>query len=105
MEDKKPLTNGQANVNGATNGYLNGVSNGAANTHIPIVVKDAVENKTETQEVVKLEQLSLQTPSGNLSVVEATSTGLYDICPECGGASLAYEEGCKKCYSCGYSEC
>jgi len=105
VEDKKPLTNGQANVNGATNGYLNGVSNGAANTHIPIVVKDAVENKTETQEVVKLEQLSLQTPSGNLSVVEATSTGLYDICPECGGASLAYEEGCKKCYSCGYSEC
>jgi len=33
------------------------------------------------------------------------ATGLYDICPECGGASLAYEEGCKKCYACGYSEC
>ena len=29
----------------------------------------------------------------------------YDICPECGEASFAYEEGCKKCYSCGYSEC
>ncbi len=28
-----------------------------------------------------------------------------DICPECGLASLAFEEGCKKCYSCGYSEC
>jgi len=29
----------------------------------------------------------------------------YDICPDCGVASFAYEEGCKKCYSCGYSEC
>lgn len=32
-------------------------------------------------------------------------TNLFDICPECGAGSLAYEEGCKKCYSCGYSEC
>ncbi len=29
----------------------------------------------------------------------------FDICPQCGVASFAYEEGCKKCYSCGYSEC
>jgi ribonucleoside-diphosphate reductase alpha chain len=35
----------------------------------------------------------------------APSTHLYDICPECGSASFAYEEGCKKCYGCGYSEC
>lgn len=28
-----------------------------------------------------------------------------DLCPECGVAALAFEEGCKKCYSCGYSEC
>ena len=29
----------------------------------------------------------------------------FDLCPKCGDAALAYEEGCKKCYSCGYSEC
>jgi len=29
----------------------------------------------------------------------------FDICPKCGDASFAYEEGCKKCYSCAYSEC
>lgn len=29
----------------------------------------------------------------------------YDICPKCGDASLVREEGCKKCYSCGYSLC
>jgi ribonucleoside-diphosphate reductase alpha chain len=28
-----------------------------------------------------------------------------DICPKCGVASFVYEEGCKKCYSCAYSEC
>jgi ribonucleoside-diphosphate reductase alpha chain len=28
-----------------------------------------------------------------------------DLCPECGQASLIYEEGCEKCYSCGYTEC
>ena len=29
----------------------------------------------------------------------------FDICPACGSATLVYEEGCKKCYGCGYSEC
>jgi ribonucleoside-diphosphate reductase alpha chain len=38
-------------------------------------------------------------PSSSLGVK------MFDICPECGTASFAYEEGCKKCYSCGYSEC
>jgi len=36
---------------------------------------------------------------------EALHTNLFDICPECGVNSFAYEEGCKKCYSCGYAEC
>ena len=29
----------------------------------------------------------------------------FDLCPSCGEALLAHEEGCKKCYGCGYSEC
>jgi len=32
-------------------------------------------------------------------------TSAFDICPSCGEATLVHEEGCKKCYSCGYSEC
>jgi len=28
-----------------------------------------------------------------------------DICPSCGNVSLVFEEGCKKCYGCGYSQC
>ena len=28
-----------------------------------------------------------------------------DLCRECGQATFVYEEGCKKCLSCGYNEC
>ncbi len=28
-----------------------------------------------------------------------------DLCPDCGHAALVREEGCRKCYACGYSEC
>jgi len=28
-----------------------------------------------------------------------------DICPVCGNATFMFIEGCKKCYSCGHSEC
>ncbi len=28
-----------------------------------------------------------------------------DLCPECGQATFVMEEGCQKCYSCGYSKC
>jgi len=34
-----------------------------------------------------------------------TNERVGDICPICGNATLVYEEGCQKCYSCGYSEC
>jgi len=28
-----------------------------------------------------------------------------DLCPECGHATVVNEESCRKCYTCGYSEC
>jgi ribonucleoside-diphosphate reductase alpha chain len=44
---------------------------------------------------------------GHSTEVEATQLAfkLGDLCPDCGQASLVEEEGCRKCYSCGYSEC
>ena len=35
----------------------------------------------------------------------AASRTVGDLCKECGQATLIYEEGCKKCVSCGYNEC
>lgn len=34
-----------------------------------------------------------------------STTRMGDLCPECGEASMVNEEGCRKCYSCSYSEC
>lgn len=44
-------------------------------------------------------------PPKNGTIDQAAASGTRDICPSCGEASLVNEEGCKKCYSCGHSEC
>jgi ribonucleoside-diphosphate reductase alpha chain len=36
---------------------------------------------------------------------EISAMRIGDLCPDCGHASLLNVEGCRKCYSCGYSEC
>ena len=46
---------------------------------------------------------------GHAIEAEAESAGqanrIGDLCPECGEAAVVNEEGCRKCYACGYSEC
>lgn len=39
------------------------------------------------------------------SLLQMEKTSFFDICPSCGEATFAHEEGCKKCYGCGFSEC
>ncbi len=91
VEDKLPVSSTiepvEVKTNGAANG--NGLSNGHSSAQAPLLAD------VEPQPV---QQLTIP-PSSN------PSTNLFDICPECGSGSFAYEEGCKKCYSCGYSEC
>jgi ribonucleoside-diphosphate reductase alpha chain len=38
-----------------------------------------------------------------LSMSRVSITG--NLCPHCGCNTMVYEEGCKKCYNCGHSEC
>ncbi len=42
-------------------------------------------------------------PIGLLNMSNLTVTG--NLCPQCGCNTMVYEEGCRKCYSCGHSEC
>jgi len=35
----------------------------------------------------------------------ASAMRIGDLCPECGEAAVVNEEGCRKCYACGFSEC
>ncbi len=85
VEDKTILPDAEQVTNGHTNGIAKvQLSPVAADVEMPVV-----------------NQLSLSVTAS----VSSSSTSLFDICPECGTGSFAYEEGCKKCYSCGYSEC
>jgi len=43
--------------------------------------------------------------SPTISSPETTRMQIGDLCPECGQAAVVNEEGCRKCYACGYSEC
>lgn len=86
VEDKDMTTNG----NGVMDKFVNGnVQNG------PLSNEPQVKEETST-----VSQLSL-----SQTAQAASTTHLFDICPECGAGSLAYEEGCQKCYGCGYSAC
>ncbi len=39
------------------------------------------------------------------AAANAPAPKIGDLCPECGEAAVVNEEGCRKCYACGYSEC
>ena len=52
--------------------------------------------------------------ASNLTVSTASTTSVLslshlsvtgNLCPQCGCNTMVYEEGCRKCYSCGHSEC
>jgi len=43
-------------------------------------------------------------PAAQMPLPAAPHT-IGDLCPECGEASLVNEEGCRKCYACGFSQC
>lgn len=50
--------------------------------------------------------LTLDLSAEQLSIMETKATlARGDLCPECGESTFVLEEGCSKCYSCGYSKC
>ncbi|RLC62576.1 MAG: adenosylcobalamin-dependent ribonucleoside-diphosphate reductase [Chloroflexota bacterium] len=68
--------------------------------------RDRVRSLPDGVAQVLAEHLGMVEPPGEAKMAEQLplfSTG--DLCPECGHATLVNEEGCRKCYACGYSEC
>lgn len=59
------------------------------------ILKDFMDESASMQEAKKNGRPAQQ--SGRLLI--------GDLCPDCGEAALVNEEGCRKCYACGYSEC
>lgn len=81
------------NLTVQANGYTNGHTNGQTNGHR---VPEAVI-APEDSSIKEVQQTQLFAAPQRMVTV--------DLCPSCGEGSLVFEESCKKCYSCGYSEC
>jgi ribonucleoside-diphosphate reductase alpha chain len=47
----------------------------------------------------------VKSPEGASQPPVAGKKSVGDLCKECGQATFIYEEGCKKCLSCGFNEC
>ena len=54
---------------------------------------------------VLAEHLGEAGPEEGATLGAALTKRIGDLCKECGQATFIYEEGCKKCLSCGYNEC
>ena len=67
-----------------------------------------LNGEIKTNGMVK-ESAKLITESTQPSLIQSqavvSQSTSFDICPSCGEVTLVHEEGCKKCYGCGYSEC
>jgi ribonucleoside-diphosphate reductase alpha chain len=75
----------------------------------PDAIGQAIERYLEQKDGVQ-EALPLTQPVtvGQTQMQASADLGSSDFlgaCPDCGSGQLTYEEGCVKCYICGYSEC
>jgi len=80
---------------------------------VPDAVGQAIERYLMEKEGIQ-EALPLTAPAPAAGGTQPEASLSYDsgaqlfdmgTCPECGTGHLAFEEGCKKCHVCGYSEC
>ena len=61
-----------------------------------------VEMKMDATAPARAEATAAMAAPGRYVDENAAALG---ACPSCGASHLAFEEGCKKCYVCGYSDC
>jgi len=72
--------------------------------------KDRVSSLPDAIAKLLAEEFNIIVRANGSNVVnqESNSISYYaqtDMCPDCGNATLVLEEGCAKCYSCGFSKC
>jgi ribonucleoside-diphosphate reductase alpha chain len=54
---------------------------------------------------VEMLESTSASPAEVINENQTVTRAIGELCPECGNASLVSEEGCRKCYSCSFSEC
>ena len=71
---------------------------------LPDGIGQVLEGYLNAKEGIAVEEV--KSNGGSHAPAESTpKMKIGDICPECGEAAVINEEGCRKCYACGYSEC
>ena len=69
------------------------------------LLKEAMEKSAEKMAVENEKRVLAALLDGKVTTTSDRTGMIGDICPECGNASFLNIEGCRKCASCGYSEC
>ena len=69
------------------------------------VLARAARVQTDLDARVLAEHLGHAKAEAEAPAAPAAKLVAGDMCPECGQATFVYEEGCKKCYGCGFNEC
>jgi ribonucleoside-diphosphate reductase alpha chain len=72
---------------------------------LPDAVARALEETFFAQDEQQQLELPMNTPSAPAVPREDGKMTGADMCPSCGTISLIRAEGCRKCLTCGYSEC
>ncbi len=67
--------------------------------------RDRVRSLPDGVAQVLAEDVGLAQPAAEEEKPQTFLFAAGDLCPECGHAALVNEEGCRRCYACGYSEC
>ena len=72
--------------------------------------KSRVSSVPDAVAKVLSDEFKINVNHNGANVIEEDSSDIkvfsyMDTCPECGNYSLVQEEGCMKCYDCGYSAC
>jgi ribonucleoside-diphosphate reductase alpha chain len=72
------------------------------------VVERRLVNNPAAKEALEASLIAMKHSHNDEPAVSELSSGLkgdiVGVCPDCGGA-LRHEEGCMKCYACGFSKC
>ncbi len=69
------------------------------------VLADYLADWEERQQITFAAPTLIEKPAPAEQPALFTTAKIGDLCPECGQAAVINEEGCRKCYACGYSEC
>ena len=69
------------------------------------ILAEYLSQHPETPALPSVQEEAPALPGFSTAPASPRASAVGDLCPECGHAALVSEEGCRKCYSCGYSQC